>query len=184
MVAHSGLSVAAVATAVCAGGRSCRCRELERIIAERYTLGSLCLEDVLQLFDELLPRARSKLVITFNNLLIVLACPGAGSFSTVRDGPVFIVLLFNRMARVGANKVAPDMCTYSIAIDSCCHVGRLDLSFAIISKILKALFDYTKLWACLDSLLTAARLTQSAFWKSTILSAFYYSHVLVESNAA
>jgi hypothetical protein len=64
MAACSGLSTAA--TAVRAGGRPCR--ELERIIAERYTSGSLRPKDVLQLFDELLPRARSKSVIAFNKL--------------------------------------------------------------------------------------------------------------------
>jgi hypothetical protein len=117
MAARSGLSAAA---AVCAGGRPCR--ELERIIAELYPSGSLRPEDALQLFDELLPRARPTSVIAFNKLLTVLARAGAGSFSTVRDGPVLVVSVFNRMARAGANKVAPDMCTYSIAIGSCCHL--------------------------------------------------------------
>jgi hypothetical protein len=58
MAARSGLSAAAAATAVRAGGRSCR--KLERIIAERYPSRSLRPEDALQLFDELLTRSRPK----------------------------------------------------------------------------------------------------------------------------
>jgi hypothetical protein len=108
MATRLGLSVAA---AVHARVRPC----WERIIAERYCSGSLRSEDALHLFDELLPRTRPTSVTALSKLLTVVARPEAESFSPVCDGPVLVVSLFNRMARAGANKVAPDIYTYCIA---------------------------------------------------------------------
>ena len=73
---------------------------------ECFRSGDLGPEDALDLFHELLPQARPGSVYALNQLLTTVA--SAPVSSTVRDGPVLAVSLFNRMARAGGMKVAPD----------------------------------------------------------------------------
>ena len=80
--------------------------ELEQFIGKCYRSGDLGPEDALDLFDELLPQVRPGSVYALTQLLTVVARTSVSS--TVRDGPVLAVSLFNRMARVGGMKVAPD----------------------------------------------------------------------------
>ena len=86
-----------------------RCLELERVIISRFHSGSLGLDDVVMLFDELLLVARPASVHAFNKLLTVVSrAQGRGSSTSV-----LVVSLFNRMARAFPNKVAPDGFTTS-----------------------------------------------------------------------
>jgi pentatricopeptide repeat protein len=109
--------------------------ELEQFVGRCYRSGDLGPEDALDLFDELLPQARPGSVYALTQLLITVArAPGS---STVRDGPVLAVSLFNRMARAGAKKVAPDIATYAVVISCCCVAGCLSLAFAAFGQIIK-----------------------------------------------
>ncbi|CAN6310604.1 unnamed protein product [Urochloa humidicola] len=111
------------------------CWVLERFIGECYRSGDLAPEDALELFDELLPQARPGSVYALTQLLNIVA--RAPESSAVRDGPALSVSLFNRMARAGVKKVAPDIYTYGVLIWSCCCLGRLDLAFAALGQIFK-----------------------------------------------
>ncbi|KAL6641262.1 hypothetical protein ACP70R_019443 [Stipagrostis hirtigluma subsp. patula] len=111
------------------------CWELGRMIGERYRSGDLGPEEALQLFDELLPQATPVSVYALTQLLTVVARAPASSSVPVR--PTLAVSLFNRMARAGAKKVAPNIYTYSILIGCYCQMGCLDLSFAALGQILK-----------------------------------------------
>jgi hypothetical protein len=71
------------------------CQDLEWFIGKRYRLGNLNPEDALDLFDELLQRARPGFVITLTQVLIVVA---RAPTSFVSDGHTLVVSLFNRMA--------------------------------------------------------------------------------------
>ncbi|OQU78530.1 hypothetical protein SORBI_3009G253101 [Sorghum bicolor] len=95
------------------------CLQLERIIVEQHRSGSLGLEDALNLFDELLPRARSASVHAFNRVLTVVA--HGDSSSSQRHGAALAVSLFNTMAQVGVNKLATDACTFGILIRCFCN---------------------------------------------------------------
>jgi hypothetical protein len=94
------------------------CQELERFIRECYTSGDLAPEDALDLFDELLQRARPGSVIALTQLLTVAAC-ALGS-SSVNDGPAIAISLFNHMAQAGAKKVTPSLHTYCVIIGCYC----------------------------------------------------------------
>jgi pentatricopeptide repeat protein len=109
--------------------------ELEQFIGKCYRSGDLGPEDALDLFDELLPQARPGSVYALIQLLTAVA--RAPVSSTVRDGPALVVSLFNRMARAGAKKVAPDAATCSILISCCCQAGCLNLGFAALGQIIK-----------------------------------------------
>ncbi|CAD6258418.1 unnamed protein product [Miscanthus lutarioriparius] len=108
-----------------------RCLELERVIADRARSGSLGVDDALKLFDELLPHARPASVRAFNHLLTVVARARCSSTSELA------VSLFKRMARASSNKVAPDLCTYSILIGCFGCMGHLEYCFAAFGLILK-----------------------------------------------
>ena len=111
------------------------CLQLERIIVEQHRSGSLGLEDALNLFDELLPRARSASVHAFNRVLTVVA--RGDSSSSQRHGAALAVSLFNTMARVGVNKLAADAGTFGILIRCFCTVGRLDFALGAFGQFLK-----------------------------------------------
>ncbi|CAD6220974.1 unnamed protein product [Miscanthus lutarioriparius] len=74
-------------------------------------------------------------LIALTQLLTVVA--RASVSSTVRDGPVLAVSLFNRMARAGGKKVAPDAATYTTLISCYCQAGCLNLGFAALGQIIK-----------------------------------------------
>ncbi|XP_066338076.1 protein Rf1, mitochondrial-like [Miscanthus floridulus] len=107
-----------------------RCLELERVIAGRARSGSLRLDDVLKLFDELLLHARPASVTAFNHLLNAVSRASALE-------PELVVSLFNRTVRDCSIKVAPNLCTYSILIGCFCRMGRLENGFAAFGLILK-----------------------------------------------
>ena len=110
-----------------------RCLELERVIAGRFSSGSIGLDDAVKLFDELLPLARPASVRAFNQLLtIVSRAKGRGSSTSA-----LVVSLFNRMARASPTKVSPDLRTYSKIIGSFCSMGHLDFAFAGFGLVLK-----------------------------------------------
>jgi pentatricopeptide repeat protein len=115
----------------CASAARDRCLELERVIAGRARLGSLGLNDALELFEELLPHARPASVRAFNDLLNVFARAGCSSTSELT------VSLFNRIAHACSNKVRPNLCTYSILIGCFCRMGRMEDGFAAFGLILK-----------------------------------------------
>ncbi|CAD6220799.1 unnamed protein product [Miscanthus lutarioriparius] len=71
--------------------------ELERFIGECFRSGDLGPEDALDLFDELLHRARPGSIYALNQLLTTVA--RAPVSSTVREGPALAVSLFNRMVK-------------------------------------------------------------------------------------
>jgi leucine-rich PPR motif-containing protein len=110
-----------------------RCLELERLIADRFSSGSIGLDDAVELFDELFQLARPASVGAFNKILTVVSRANGRGPST----SALFVSLFNRMARASPNKVAPDLCTYNITIGSFCSMGRLDFSFAAFGLVLK-----------------------------------------------
>ncbi|CAN6282632.1 unnamed protein product [Urochloa humidicola] len=93
--------------------------ELGRMIGERYRSRDLGPEEALHLFDELLLQATPASIYALNQLLTVVA--NAPASSSLCDGPARAISLFNRMARAGASKVAPDICTYNILIGCCGH---------------------------------------------------------------
>ena len=101
--------------------------ELDRVIRDRYRAGDIGAQDALHLFDELLQQAGPSSVSSINRLLTVVA----------RDGPALAVSLFNRIARAGSKKVAPDISTYIILLGCCCRAGRLDLGFASYGHVIK-----------------------------------------------
>jgi len=105
--------------------------ELERFIGKCFRSGDLGPEDALDLFDELLHRARPGSIYALNQLLTTVA--RAPVSSTVREGPALAVSLFNRMVK----KVAPDTVTYAIVISCCCGAGCLNLGFAALGQIIK-----------------------------------------------
>ena len=112
-----------------------RCLELERVIAGRFSSGSIGLDDAVKLFDELLPLARPASVRAFNQLLtIVSRAKGRGSSTSAP-----VISLFNRMARTSPNKVSPNLCTYNIIIRSFCSMAawaaRISLSLALASYL-------------------------------------------------
>jgi pentatricopeptide repeat protein len=111
------------------------CQELELFNGKCYRSGHLTPEDALDLFDELLPRNRPGHVITLNQLLTVVARTPASS--SVSDGPIVVVSLFNHMARASAKKVTPDLHTYSVSLGCYCRMGHLDHGFATFGRILK-----------------------------------------------
>ena len=115
-----------------------RCLELERVIISRFHSGSLGLDDVVMLFDELLLVARPASVGAFNKLLTVVSRAQRRGSST----SALVISLFNRMVRASPNKVvvAPDMHTYSIIIRSFCSMGCLELSFAAFGLVIKTGF--------------------------------------------
>jgi leucine-rich PPR motif-containing protein len=108
-----------------------RCLELERVIVDRARSGSLGVDDALKLFDELLPHARPASVRAFNNLLNVVSRARCSSTSELA------VSLFKRMARASSNKVAPNLCTYSILIGCFGRMGHLEYCFSTFGLILK-----------------------------------------------
>jgi pentatricopeptide repeat protein len=109
--------------------------ELEQFVGECYCSGDLGTKDALNLFDELLPQARTSSIYALDQLLTTVA--RAPVSSTVRDGPALAVSMFNRMAQAGAKKVAPDIATYTILIACCCDAGCLNLGFAALGQIIK-----------------------------------------------
>jgi hypothetical protein len=96
--------------------------ELERFIRMSCCSGDLTPVDALDLFDELLQRARLGSVIALNQLLTVVT--RAPASSSVSDSPTIVVSLFNRMAQAGAKKVTPDLYTYSVILGCSCRMGR------------------------------------------------------------
>jgi hypothetical protein len=74
--------------------------------------------DALDLFDELLQRARLGSVIALNQLLTVVT--RAPASSSVSDSPTIVVSLFNRMTQAGAKKVTPDLYTYNVILGCSC----------------------------------------------------------------
>jgi hypothetical protein len=95
--------------------------ELERFIGECFRSGDLGPKDALDLFDELLHRARPGSVYALNQLLTTVV--RAPDSSTMREGPMLAVSMFNHMAQAGARKVAPNIATYNILIRCCCDYG-------------------------------------------------------------
>jgi leucine-rich PPR motif-containing protein len=95
-----------------------RCLELERAAIGRARSGNLGIHDALKLFDELLLHARPASVRALNQLLSVVSrkCSSPSNL---------VVSRFNRMLRDCSNKVAFDLCTYSILIGCFCRIGHL-----------------------------------------------------------
>jgi leucine-rich PPR motif-containing protein len=112
-----------------------RCLELERVIAGRARSGSLCLDDALKLFDELLPYAKAASVIAFNQLLTAVSRASGRRSSTSESG--LVVSLFNWMVRDCSIEVAPNLYTYSILIGYLCRMGHLENGFTTFGLILK-----------------------------------------------
>jgi hypothetical protein len=103
------------------------CQDLERFIGKRYRSRNLAPEDTLDLFDELLQRARPGSVIALTQVLTVVACAPT---SSVSDGPALTDSLFNHIDRTGTKKVTLELHTYNIMLGCFCRMGHLDLSFA------------------------------------------------------
>nr|QIP66527.1 restorer of fertility-like protein [Triticum aestivum]QIP66732.1 restorer of fertility-like protein [Triticum aestivum] len=103
---------------------------------ERARSGNLTPEDAHHLFDELLRQGNPVQERPLNNLLAALArAPASAACS---DGPALAVNLFSRISQGARRRVAhPTACTYSILMDCCCRVHRLDLAFAFFARLLR-----------------------------------------------
>jgi hypothetical protein len=111
--------------------------ELERLIADRFSSGSIGLDDAVELFDESPPLARpASSVRAFNRILTVVSRADGRGPST---SAALFASLFNRMARASpsTSRVAPNLWTYSITIGTFCSMGRLDFGFAAFGLVLK-----------------------------------------------
>ncbi|EEC82787.1 hypothetical protein OsI_27535 [Oryza sativa Indica Group] len=82
--------------------------------------------DAHQVFDRLLKRGDRASIFDLNRALSDVA----------RASPAVAISLFNRMPRAGATSAAPNIATYGIVIGCCRRLGRLDLAFATVGRVI------------------------------------------------